>query len=65
MFYIGRMGQQWGRPNWIETYEVVDKTDAMQYMHLGSPWTSKSRFVVQSCGCGVQYNMLYFCSISA
>ena len=35
MFYIGRMGQQWGQPNWIETYEVVDKSDAMQYMHLG------------------------------
>lgn len=35
MFYIGRVGKLWGRPNWIETYEVENQSDAMQYMHLG------------------------------
>lgn len=32
MFYIGRMGKLWGQPNWIETYEVENQSDAMQYM---------------------------------
>jgi len=49
MFYIGRMGKLWGQPNWIETYEVENQSDAMQYMHLGySNWILGKALDVQS-----------------